>query len=174
MDKDKLKHWIDVADQFQGNDFWNGVFGSDYTRKLLDQFAFGPNQNQNQGPSMSSHSTHETRYNDQPQKGKPLFPRIDLFKNDFEITILIELPGVHKEDVQLGLANDLLQVKGVVHPLTTNMENISSERYYGPFERTIRLPEGANENQVSAKFMNGLLKISFPRNQRKMETITIE
>ncbi|GAA0379298.1 Hsp20/alpha crystallin family protein [Bacillus horti] len=174
MDKDKLKHWIDVADQFQGSDFWNGVFGSDYPKKLLDQFAFGPNQNHDQQPNMSSYPARETRNNDHSQRTKPLFPRIDLFRNDYELTILIELPGVHKEDVQLGVAHDLLQIKGIVHPLTSDMESISSERHYGPFERTVRLPEAVNENKVSAKFINGLLKISFPRTQRKMENINIE
>lgn len=171
MDKDKLKQWIDIADQFQGKDFWNGVFGNDYTKKILENISFSPFQDESKQTQYHQDSSPKTQPN---QGSQPAFPKTDIYKNEFEIIIIMELPGVRKEDVQLGISYDLLQIKGMVHPLTTNMEQILSERYYGPFERTIRLPEYAAESQVSAKFINGLLKISFPRSQRKMENIPID
>lgn len=171
MDKDKLKQWIDIADQFQGRDFWNGVFGNDYTKKVLENISFTPFQDESKQPQNNWGSSSKTGPS---QDSQSVFPKTDIYKNDFEIMIIMELPGVRKEDMQLGIAHDLLQIKGMVHPLTTNMEQVMSERYYGPFERTIRLPEYASESQISAKFINGLLKISFPRGQRKMENIPID
>jgi HSP20 family protein len=44
---------------------------------------------------------------------------------------------------------------------------VRTEREYGAFVRTIPLPEGADENRVSAKFNDGVLEITIPVSKRE-------
>jgi len=94
--------------------------------------------------------------------GGIMVPELDVRENTTSITIEAELPGVEEKDVSVTLANGILTIKGEKKQAKEEKsENVYvSERSYGAFERSLRLPETIDETKVDAKFEKGVLKVT--------------
>jgi len=94
------------------------------------------------------------------------FPRVDVVDDEKSIRIIAELPGVKKEDVKILLENGVLTVSGEKKNEIEASEEINvfrNERLFGKFERKFELPGDINPDEITAKFENGLLKISIDK-----------
>jgi len=89
-------------------------------------------------------------------------PELDVRENTTSITVEAELPGVEEKDISVTLANGVLTIKGdKKEAKEVKSESVYlSERSYGAFERSLRLPETIDETKVDAKFDKGVLKIT--------------
>lgn len=80
-------------------------------------------------------------------------------------TITIELPGVEEADITLTAENGIVTLKG--EKRTEKEESgqtwYFSERQYGAFSRSFRLPPDADEDRVEANLRNGVLSITVPK-----------
>jgi HSP20 family protein len=97
--------------------------------------------------------------------GGVLAPNIDVVQNDQETCITAELPGVKEEDVDVSVDNDLLTIraeKRVERDEDKDTRHIS-ERAYGTFQRSLRLPQSVDPEQVRAHFDRGVLTVTLPR-----------
>ena len=92
-------------------------------------------------------------------------PRAEAKASNAHYEIAMELPGVEKEDIDIQLHDGVLTVKG--EKRTERKEEgegyFFSEREYGRFQRTFRLPGDVAEDDVAADFSNGVLKIRVPK-----------
>ena len=81
--------------------------------------------------------------------------------------IAMELPGVAEQDVSLTVENGVVTVRG--EKKTTREEKgetwYFSERQYGSFSRSFRLPQDADGEGVKADLKDGVLTISVPRRE---------
>jgi HSP20 family protein len=105
----------------------------------------------------------------QPQSGwHGLTPAVDIDENDKEIVVSAELPGVTEKDVEVSLAGDILTIKGEKRSEheEKNGDTTYMERRFGSFSRALRLPFEAGEEQVDAKFSNGVLTVRVPKPQQ--------
>ncbi|MBL4953912.1 Hsp20/alpha crystallin family protein [Neobacillus sp. OS1-32] len=162
MDVEKLKQWLDVAKSMQGGDFWGNIFDQEFAKQFInEQQMKGPFSNTNQQASRDAGSART-------------FPIIDVLEGEEEVIIIIELPGILKENVELGLNNNILTVKGKALPLHPQLKLSYSERFYGDFQRQITLPDSITPNEISAKFWNGVLLVRYPRMVDKGEMIPID
>lgn len=94
-------------------------------------------------------------------------PNVDIFERGNELVILVELPGVKKEEIELVISDDRLIVKGEIKkPEGVKEEDyIVNERSYGSFTRSINLPSDIDKSSVKASFNNGILEISMLRKE---------
>ncbi|WP_050900477.1 Hsp20/alpha crystallin family protein [Paenibacillus elgii] len=150
METDKLKQWIELAQKLEKGDLWKGVFG-----------------------------THDEAAPGGAQGGKPSgypagYPAYDLYEREEENWVVLELPGLCREDVDLTLSGNELTVRGIAKPPLDNAVPLHKERFYGPFERTIPLPQLGEQSPVHARFERGLLILNYERMRRKDEHIEIE
>ena len=153
LDLEELLRWRNLA-QSQSKDFWTKVFDSEQAHEFISNFSKG--------------------FDDTP-KEPSLFPRADVLQSDTELLVLIELPGLKKEDIRLQIADDKLVVKGTAPSPYPAHSKLSSERFYGSFERSIKLPVTVEREWASAKFANGLLQVRFPLDASvSTNTINIE
>jgi HSP20 family protein len=83
-----------------------------------------------------------------------------------------ELPGLTDQDVTVEINNDVLIIRGEreVEKEDTSGEIRRTERRYGAFYRAIQLPEGAQADQASAEFRDGVLRITVPVQQAQSNT----
>ena len=92
-------------------------------------------------------------------------PRAEAKESDARYEITMELPGVAEKDIDVSLHDGLLTVKG--EKTSERKEEgegyFFSEREYGRFRRTFRLPADARGDKVAADFSNGILKITVPK-----------
>ncbi len=88
-------------------------------------------------------------------------PQFDVHENDSAITIEAELPGVDEKDVNVTFANGILTVKGQkkAEREEKNKNYYVSERAFGSFARSVRLPSSIDDSKISAQFEKGVLKV---------------
>lgn len=92
------------------------------------------------------------------------FPKIDIYQDELTNIIIVEIPGVRQEDIQLFLkTNRELMIKGKINFLFPNWIQIKKERYLGEFERIIRLPEPTETHLIKTVYQAGLLQVTYPR-----------
>jgi len=92
-------------------------------------------------------------------------PRVDVYEKDGELVMKFELPGVDKEHVEVVREDGHL----VVRAETSKAENVEEsgyhrrERFHGQFQRTIPLPVEVQDEEIKAKFENGVLEVRAPK-----------
>lgn len=89
----------------------------------------------------------------------------------------IELPGVDQADIHLAVDDGLVTVRG--EKKTSREEKgdtwYFSERQFGSFSRSFRLPPDADENAVRAEMKDGVLTVTIPRKTpQKSESRRVE
>jgi len=153
METDRMKMWLELARQCQQGQFWDSVFDADDAKMVMEQFG---------APA-------------QLKQPAAAFPRADVYRGAREVIVLVDLPGVRKEDVELSIADGSLVVKGKSIRRYPELQPVQSERHKGEFERTLLLPETvASGAQVTARYDSGILEIRLPRPHRPRETIRID
>ncbi|KDQ13546.1 hypothetical protein BOTBODRAFT_33554 [Botryobasidium botryosum FD-172 SS1] len=99
-------------------------------------------------------------------------PNMDLRESDSDddhhVTATFELPGLNPEDVEVDVSNDCLTVSGEGGSSAEHREEGYSSRQqtYGKFSRTLPLPAGTKPEDVKTAMQNGILKVTFPRNDQ--------
>lgn len=99
--------------------------------------------------------------------GSFLKPSVDIKENKKNYKISVEVPGVEESDIKLELVDGSLVIRGEKRQENEDKDEHyhSVERSYGSFQRVLSLPEDVNEDDIDAKFKNGVLTITAPRKQ---------
>ena len=94
------------------------------------------------------------------------FPmRLEEFDEDGHLVVRAEMPGLDPDkDIQVTVEDGLLTIHGERESKTTSMEEGRhfSEMQYGSFSRTVPLPDGTSERDVTATYQNGILEVRLP------------
>jgi HSP20 family protein len=92
-------------------------------------------------------------------------PAVDIVERDKAYEMSVELPGTDEKDIELKLANDMLTIRGERKDEREEQKRDYrlSERHYGVFERSFRLPEDIDTDKIEAKFEKGILTVTLPK-----------
>ena len=96
---------------------------------------------------------------------KAMSPEVDLTETDDALKVTAELPGLGDKDIEVIYADGALTLKGEKKEEReeTKKDYYMSERRYGSFQRTFRLPAEVDENRIAAEFKNGVLTVTLPK-----------
>jgi HSP20 family protein len=91
--------------------------------------------------------------------------RFEVSESDKAFEVVAELPGLADKDVDVALANGVLTVSGEKQDTREekNMDYSVSERRYGSFMRSFRIPEGVDQDKVTSRFEKGVLTLTLPK-----------
>ena len=94
-----------------------------------------------------------------------LRPQFDTKENDNCIEITAELPGIAEEDITLSLSNGILTVSGEKKSEEKKEGETChiTERQYGSFSRSLKLPYEPEQDDITASFKDGVLKVTLPK-----------
>jgi HSP20 family protein len=94
-----------------------------------------------------------------------LHPTTDIAETDKEYEVTVELPGIDEKDVEVTLANGVLSIKGEkkFEREEKKKDYYVSERSFGSFHRSIRVPDDVDADKVSASFNQGVLTLKLPK-----------
>ena len=130
--------------------------------RLFEGFAdfqpFGTYRNQE---ALPSHTGNEIVYNNYKQ------PLADMWETDKDVLATIEIPGVKKDDININIEDDRLEIK--VEKKDEFKEEDKKrgmyrlERRYGGYFRTMPLPETVDPNKIKATYSNGVLELRMPK-----------
>ncbi len=88
-------------------------------------------------------------------------PPVDVYEDEHNITLKIEVPGIDEKDIDVRIENNTLAVHGErkfeKEEKEENFQRV--ERHYGSFTRSFTLPNSVDPEQVSAHYDKGVLKI---------------
>jgi HSP20 family protein len=103
-------------------------------------------------------------------------PAVDVWETENELVLSVDLPGVPEDKIAVELDDNVLTVSGE----RERTHEHSSERFYryerrfGSFSRSITLPAGVAEGEVSANYRDGVLEIRVPKpEEQKPKRIAI-
>jgi HSP20 family protein len=97
--------------------------------------------------------------------GAEWMPVMDMNETATEYVVQLEVPGFHKENLDINLTGELLTITGtrVIAPEVEGEGYLVKERAVGKFIRTIRLPAPVTEKKVMAEYHDGLLVLHLPK-----------
>jgi HSP20 family protein len=92
-------------------------------------------------------------------------PRSDASALEDFYEINVELPGVKTEDVDVSIEDNSLVVRGEkrFEHEETGRTYFFSEREYGAFQRTFRLPPDVDSDKIDAEFRDGILRLKIAK-----------
>jgi HSP20 family protein len=92
-------------------------------------------------------------------------PSVDIYDKDDHIVVQAELPGIKKSDIDIRVEDNVLSVSGE----RTRERKVEeegyyrTERHYGKFGRSFRLPSRVDPDNIDASFEDGVLTIQVPK-----------
>ena len=89
-------------------------------------------------------------------------PTMDVAETKDSLIVKFEVPGIHPEDIQVSLQEQVLTVNGEKKKEREEKEEryYRMERSYGSFARSLRLPIAVDSTKVNATFRNGVLTVT--------------
>ena len=105
-----------------------------------------------------------------------VLPPIDMFLNENNLKIVIDIPGFSKKDIELTLNGDILSVKAQKVKDEKESESLITNQRPNIIDKKIRLPidvKQGEERIESAKYENGILTLIIPI-IKKGKNISIE
>jgi HSP20 family protein len=105
------------------------------------------------------------------RQGFMFSPVVEVDRQDDQYEITVELPGVRPENVNVEVQEDMLTISGSKERKETRGEgeHRRSERMYGSFRRSFRLPEDVRQEDIRATFRDGVLTLSLPRDTSRQQ-----
>jgi len=105
-----------------------------------------------------------------------VLPPIDMYRNENNLKVVIDIPGFNKEDIKLTLCGDILSIKAQKEVDEKESETLISNQRPNMIDKKIRLPidiKQGEEKIESAKYENGVLTLIIPVT-KKGKNIPIE
>lgn len=103
-----------------------------------------------------------------PLHGDPLPAQIkvDVKETPTAFTVLAEVPGVPKEDIQVTVEGNVVTLRAEIKQEDRQSEGeklLRSERYYGAVSRSFQMPVDIDDAAAKAKCENGVLQLTLPK-----------
>jgi len=88
-------------------------------------------------------------------------PTTDIFETEDALTVVMEIPGVAKPDVDVNIENDILRVEARIdHSKYEGLEPLYTEYNIGHFARSFTLSSKIDQQQISAQLDDGVLTLT--------------
>lgn len=93
--------------------------------------------------------------------------RLDVTENDKAYTVKADIPGVKKEDINVRIDGNVVQIDAECKSEKETKGNgdkvLRSERYFGTVSRTFSLAQDVDEGNVQARYADGVLTLELPK-----------
>ncbi|NOQ21158.1 MAG: Hsp20 family protein [Candidatus Aegiribacteria sp.] len=97
-------------------------------------------------------------------------PEVDITEDAETIVVMIELPGMNRDDIEIDIANGVLAIRGEKMEEIENKNKTWHRREirYGCFSRSFTLPTDVDGDEAKASYENGVLKIVLPKEEKAL------
>ncbi len=106
-------------------------------------------------------------------------PTVDIFEEDDDVVVKVELPGMKKEDIDVNITDDTVTISGEKkkEEKIEKKNYFRMERSYGSFTRSFRMPTEVQSDKAKANFKDGILEVRIPKTEeakKKEKKVLIE
>jgi len=93
----------------------------------------------------------------------------DILETDDALTVVMEMPGVEKKDVDVRIEDGVLRVEGRIDLTKYNgMEPLYTEYNVGHFARSFTLSDKIDQHQITAQLDDGVLTLTLKKTKEAM------
>ena len=92
-------------------------------------------------------------------------PALDVWETPTEVVYAFDLPGIAEEQINIEVNDETMRVSAERDKIAETSENgfYRFERRYGTFARGVGLPQGVDQDNISARYENGVLEVRVPK-----------
>lgn len=92
-------------------------------------------------------------------------PALDVWETPTEVVYAFDLPGIREEQISIEVKDETLTISADREKTEETSENgfYRFERRYGTFARAVGLPQGVDQDNISARYENGVLEVRVPK-----------
>jgi HSP20 family protein len=92
-------------------------------------------------------------------------PALDVWETPTEVVYAFDLPGIPEDRISIEVKDDNLTVSAEREKVDETSENgfYRFERRYGTFARAVGLPQGVDQENIAARYENGVLEVRVPK-----------
>ncbi len=92
-------------------------------------------------------------------------PALDVWETESDVVYAFDLPGIPEDAINIEVKDETLSVSAEREKTEETSEDgfYRFERRYGTFARAVGLPQGVDQDQISARYENGVLEIRVPK-----------
>ena len=92
-------------------------------------------------------------------------PALDVWETPTDVVYAFDLPGIPEEHISIEVKDETLTVSAEREKIDEASESgfYRFERRYGTFARAVGLPQGVDQDTISARYENGVLEIRVPK-----------
>jgi HSP20 family protein len=96
--------------------------------------------------------------------GRFFVPYTDVYETEDALTVVMEMPGVDRKDVEIELREDVLRVEGKIDLAKYGgMEPVYTEYNIGHYTRSFSLSDKVDQEHIGAQFEDGVLTLTLPK-----------
>lgn len=101
---------------------------------------------------------------------------MDMIETDRDIIVKTDLPGVKKEDIVIDLSEDMLEVMAIFEDESEYKDEnfVRKERRYGEAKRSVTINKPIKIEEASAKFENGVLTVTIPKEEKRRHQLKLD
>jgi len=91
-------------------------------------------------------------------------PNADIYETEDALTVVMEMPGVTKDNVDVKIEDQVLEIEGRIDFSNyANLEPLYSEYNVGHFSRKFSLSSKIDREKISAELSDGVLALTLPK-----------
>lgn len=92
-------------------------------------------------------------------------PALDVWETENEVVYAFDLPGIPEDAISIEVKDETLSISAERAKTEETSEEgfYRFERRYGTFARAVGLPQGVDQDQIAARYENGVLEVRVPK-----------
>jgi HSP20 family molecular chaperone IbpA len=95
---------------------------------------------------------------------RAFLPTTDIFETEDALTVLLEMPGVDRDNIDVSVENGMLTVEGKINfKKYDGLQPIYSEYNIGPYRRTFRISSRIAQDKIRAEMRDGVVCLVLPK-----------
>jgi len=96
-------------------------------------------------------------------------PNADIYETEDALTVVLEMPGVEKKDVNVNIESDVLRVDGQIDfSKYENLDPVYSEYNVGHYARAFTLSDKIDQDGINAELDNGVLTLTLKKSKEAL------
>jgi len=98
---------------------------------------------------------------------RAFLPVTDIFETDQALTVVLEMPGVVKENVDVGVESDILTIEGRIdYSKYEGLQPVYTEYNIGHYARSFRISSKIDQSEISAELKDGVMTLVLPKAEK--------
>ena len=98
---------------------------------------------------------------------RSLLPVSDIFETDHALNVVLEMPGVAKESVDIGIDNDVLKISGRIDIAKyEGLQPVYTEYNIGNYSRSFQLSNKVDQDGIKAELKDGVMTLVLPKSEK--------